>query len=153
MNPIDLSEKGALAAKAKEILSHQIQNIQNQLDELRSAGAGESKSSAGDKYETQREMIKQNQDMLSSQLKRTQTLLYRLNAVPIGPQKIIQEGALVQLSTGKMWISVSLGKIEMNDQDYQLISRDSPLFQALKDKKVGDLIEFRGNRIFVEYLI
>jgi transcription elongation GreA/GreB family factor len=120
---------------------------------LRSAGTEETKSSAGDKYETQREMIKQNQDVLDGQLTRSKALLYQLNAISIEKQDRVEEGSLFQVSLGKIWVSVSFGKIELDKEEYQLISIDSPIFLALKNKKKGDSIVFRGNKILVEDVV
>ncbi len=149
MKTINLELKSALAAKAKEILNSQINNIQLQFDELQSAGASESKSSAGDKYETQREMIKQTQVILNGQLSRSQAQLFQLNAVSLELREIVWEGALMQLSIGNIWVSISFGKIEMHNMEFQLISKNSPLFLALQNKKKGENVVFRGKKIAI----
>jgi hypothetical protein len=65
----------------------------------------------------------------------------------------VQEGALLKLPIGWILVSVSLGKLEMDGKEYQFISKDSPLFLALKNKKIGENVLFRGIDLVVEGLI
>jgi hypothetical protein len=153
MNTHGREVKAALLKKAQEILQNQVKNIEYQLKQLFQAGAEEGKSSAGDKYETQREMIKQSCDQLDIQLARTQKMLEQLKHIPIQAQSSVQEGALFKLPNGWILVSVSLGKLEMEGQEYQLISKDSPLFLALQNKKIGESVLFRGKDLVVEGLV
>ena len=153
MDTISLEVKIILREKALEMLHTQIQDIKDQLSALGEAGEGEDKSSAGDKYETQREMIRQSRDLLDVQLSRAQKTLEYLKRIPTQTNFSIQEGALVKLSTATLWISVPLGKLIHEGQEYQLISPGSPLFMALKSLKVGDSIMFRGKSILVKGLV
>ncbi len=139
--------------KAQQKVRSQINDIENQLSQLAQAGAEEGKSSAGDKYETQREMIKQSRDLLDIQLSRTQRMFEQLKHIPTQAQSSVQEGALLKLPIGWILVSVSLGKLEMDGKEYQFISKDSPLFLALKNKKIGENVLFRGIDLVVEGLI
>lgn len=153
MNAISLHVKAVLLEKAQEKLQLQIQDIEDQLDELLKAGAEEGKSSAGDKYETQREMIRQSRDMLDEQISRSIKMLNQLRRIPAQTQQSVQEGALIKLSNGCFWISVPLGKLEVEDREYQLVSKDSPLFMALKNLKAGESKLFRGKKVVIEGLV
>lgn len=153
MGAVNVQIKAALAEKAREKLLTQIRMIKDQLGELQEAGAGESKSSAGDKFETQREMIKQSRDMLDVQLARSQTMLKQLEGISSQAMDSVQEGALMQLSIGCLWISVPLGKLAHEGREYQLVSKDSPLFLALRDLKAGEGRLFRGKQLVVEGLV
>ena len=153
MNSHAKEVKSALLKKAQEILQNQVKDIENQLKQLIQAGAEEGKSSAGDKYETQGEMIKQSRDLLDIQFSRTKSMLKQLKHIPTQDQSSVQEGALLKLSIGWILVSVSLGKLEMDGQEYQLISKDSPLFLALKNKKVGEKVSFRGKDLMVEGVV
>lgn len=153
MNIHDKEVKPALLKKAQEILQNQVKEIEYQLKQLMQAGAEEGKSSAGDKYETQREMIKQSRDLLDIQLARTKRMLDHAKHIPTMEQSSVQEGALIKIPMGWILVSVSLGKVEMDGQEYHLISMESPLFSVLKDLKKGDSLSFRGKNIVVEELI
>jgi hypothetical protein len=143
------SVKIALQLKAQEILEIKMQDIDKQLAELQASAAGETKSSAGDKYETQREMMKQSRDLLDLQASRIAEMLIKLKKIPVTVVETIREGALVKLSTGFIWISIPLAKITLDNVDYQLISVESPLFSSLSDKKAGEESNFRGRKISV----
>ena len=148
-----LRVKLALLEKARQKLHLQIKEVKDQLSELVAAGTQEGKSSAGDKYETQREMIRQSRDMLDVQLSRIQLMLGQLNKTPSQVMEMVQEGALMRLSTGYFWVSVSLGKLEHEGIDYQLISKDAPLFLAVSGLKAGESTLFRGRNLKVEVVI
>lgn len=153
MDNLDKEIKAALLKKAQEILQNQVKDIENQLKQLFQSGADEVKSSAGDKYETQREMIKQSRDLLDMQLARTQKMLDQIRHIPTQEQSSVQEGALLKLSIGWILVSVSMGQLELDGKEYQLISKDSPLFLALKNKKSGEKVSIRGKDIIVEGLV
>ncbi|RZS97669.1 P24 capsid protein [Cecembia calidifontis] len=151
MNFADMSEKGhpikeALLAAAQQSLKDQIADIQNQLEALQESSESEEKSSAGDKYETHQEMLNQSRDMLEKSLAKSKMLLAQLNAVPVKELYTVQEGALVKLSIGNLWVSIPLGKISLQGTDYQLVSNDSPLVSTLWGLKKGDSYEFRGKK-------
>ena len=84
------------------------------LRELRSvdeAAAGETKSSAGDKYETAREMMAQARALLSRNLAETESgldTLARMAAAPLRP--IIGFGSLVQTNQGWHLLGAGLGE-------------------------------------------
>lgn len=153
MNRNATEVKSALMNKAKEILQNQVKDIDYQLKQLIMDGAKEGKSSAGDKYETQGEMIKQSRDLLDIQLERTKRMLAYAMNIPIREHSSVQEGVLIKIPMGWIFVSVSLGKVEMDGQEYHFVSMDSPIFTALKDKRIGDKVLFRGKKIVVEDLI
>lgn len=153
MDKINLDVKIKIAALAQEKLYSQHAEIKQQLNDLSSSSAGEGKSSAGDKYETQREMIKQSQDILDQQLSRTQTMINQLEKTPLQACVEVQEGALVKLPIGWIWIGVALGKVADQDREYLLISKDSPLFLAIRGLKANESTLFRGKEMMIEDVI
>lgn len=141
--------KSALLSKAQQTLREQIKDIQHQLAELQNSSEVEEKSSAGDKYETHQEMIHQSRDILEKRLSSSRTMLNQLNAVPVKELNKVQEGALVKLPMGNIWVSVPMGKVVLEGKDFQLVSQDSPLIQALWEMKKGESGNFRGNSITI----
>jgi hypothetical protein len=138
--------KSELLQKAQGLLREQIQDVQRQLSQLQESSETEEKSSAGDKFETHQEMLNQTRDMLQKSLAKDKILLAQLNAVPIKKLDRIEEGAMVDFPFGKIWVSVAIGKVSLNGVDYQLVSRDSPLINAIWNLKSGDTYEFRGKK-------
>jgi predicted RNase H-like nuclease (RuvC/YqgF family) len=140
-------------AKAQEMLRDQIKDIQRQLTELQESSEVEEKSSAGDKFETHQEMLHQTRDILEKRLSSSRVMLAQLNAVPVKELQKVDEGALIQVSMGNIWVSIPMGKVVLDGVDYQLVSRDSPLITALWDLKKGQSADFRGKLIEVKDLV
>ena len=153
MDKINLEVKIRIAALARERLYSQLAEARQQLADLSSSSAGEGKSSAGDKYETQREMIKQSQDIVDRQLARIQEMINHLEKIPTQPCTQVQEGALVKLPIGLVWVGVSLGKVVDEGKEYLLVSKDSPLFLAINGLKAHQSTLFRGKKLVVEDVI
>ncbi len=55
-------------------------------------------------------------------------------------------GSIVKTNTSNFFISTSIGSIEIDGTTYFGISLLSPIGQLLKNKEVGDTVEFNGNK-------
>ena len=120
------------------------------MDNAQKAANQNQKSSAGDKYETNRAMMQLEKDQAAMQLSeciKLQKALYTIN--PKINHKEAHHGSLVTCSTGKFFISVSIGVVTCEGQDFFCISPVSPVGKALVGKKSGDLASFNGNEIEV----
>jgi len=111
----------------------------------------ETKSSAGDKYETGRAMaqleIEKNSMQLAEGLKLKQKLLQ------LDPTKITrtaQAGSLVITNQGKFFIAVSAGKVTLENENYFAISPSSPIAQSLLGLRSGDQFRFNGKDFHVD---
>jgi hypothetical protein len=153
MNTPNQETKAVLLAKSQQMLRDQIADIQKQLSDLQESSEVEEKSSAGDKYETHQEMLNQNRNLLQKQLNTSKVLLNQINAVPVKALSVVDEGALIKVPMGWIWISSPIGKISLDGFDYQLVSKDSPLITALWGMKAGETGEFRGNKIKIEEIL
>ncbi|WAC02394.1 hypothetical protein N7U66_01340 [Lacinutrix neustonica] len=58
-------------------------------------------------------------------------------------------GSLVKTNTLHFFISISLGRIDLDDESYYAISLQSPIGQLLKQKTKGDNFEFKDNKYTV----
>jgi len=110
----------------------------------------DTKSSAGDKFETSREMMKQEVDKVSSQLsvlidqkKKMKTLSNSIEP------SIINHGSIVGTDKGVFYISVSLGKINYQDEKIYAISEQSPMALALLGRSKGDVIEVNNRSLTI----
>ena len=115
----------------------------------------EEKNSAGDKYETSREMISQDLNSIEKQIVQSKADLeeiYRLNTIKETPVTI-QEGALVKLGTDWFLLAISLGQIKVEDSKVFLLSKNSPLGELLIGKKKKDQVNFRGKAQVIEEVI
>ena len=53
-------------------------------------------------------------------------------------------GSLVKTDSISFFLAISIGKVTLEDEDYYIISIQSPIGQLLKTKKKGDQVEFNG---------
>lgn len=113
----------------------------------------DTKSSAGDKYETGRAMMQQEMDQAEKRLAQIKALKNELNRLPLEEtsNKVIP-GSFIKTTSGLFFIGVSLGKVEIGDQVVFAISTASPLGKLLHAKKVGDLILFNGQEQTIELI-
>lgn len=113
--------------------------IKSAIDDLREATANETKSSAGDKYETDREMLQQEIDIHTARLAELRHM--RLTLQQIIPEEIyttVQQGALVHTSDGNYYIAISAGHLKIAGVTYYAISSGSPVgMRLLGLKKCG----------------
>lgn len=109
----------------------------------------DTKSSAGDKFETGREMMQREMDKLSAQVDNLSNSIAKLDRIAEYPiSTIISEGSLVVTDQETYYLSIGYGKIET----VYAISIESPLGLELKGKRVGDCIEMRGRKITIKHI-
>lgn len=53
-------------------------------------------------------------------------------------------GSIVKTDSINFYIAISKGKVTVNDEDYYIISIQSPIGQLIKSKSVGHQFEFNG---------
>ena len=128
----------------KLILSKEIEAIKDSM-------GSDTKSSAGDKYETGREMMNQEKDKLQSQLSVIDRQIGSLNQINTNKQfEQIDFGAFVKTSVAQYFISISYGKISIKSADVFMISAVTPLAQLMMGKKAGEKINWNGKEILIE---
>jgi transcription elongation GreA/GreB family factor len=140
-----IPDRLALIRQCRELLSARVAEYRRELRNLDEAAAGETKSSAGDKYETAREMIAQSRNLISRNLAEAEAgldALTRMAAAPLRP--VIGFGSLVETDGGWHLIGASLGEVEIAGTIVRMISLASPLGAALKGKRAGDRIPWRN---------
>lgn len=148
-----LGLKQGLHALCMQELEQRIHAIQEAISAARAASNEDTKSSAGDKYETGRAMAQLEIDKQQLQLAEAQQLKQVLSTVPFDKiQEQIAVGSVLETLTHRFYIAVAIGKIDLEGESYQTISAQSPLAKALWGKKVGDSILMNGNEVQVKAL-
>jgi hypothetical protein len=115
----------------------------------------ETKSSAGDKFETSREMMTQDLMTLELQIKQSNSDLdeiQRLQAIK-DTAPSVQEGSMLKLGADWFLLAVSLGQISVEGKKIYLLSKNSPLGQLLIGKKKNEQVNFRGKNQQIEELV
>ena len=112
----------------------------------------ETKSSAGDKYETGRAMAQQERDRHAAQLHEAQQLLAALQKLnPELPSDAVRTGALAHTSLGLFYVSISAGRLTTaGGQEFLAVSAAAPLVQALAGRRAGEAATFNGQKVSVE---
>lgn len=121
------------------------------LNDLKESSATETKSSAGDKFETSREMMQQEIDKAELHFsKLSQQLLQLKSMTPEERPGAIDNGSFVITNRGSFYISAALGKIKFENEFFFAISIESPMARALRDKLKGDKVFVSGRDVIVE---
>lgn len=145
--------KEALHQLCLEQLATNIQQLEQAIQDIQRAANEETKSSAGDKYETGRAMMQQEKDKLTARLETNLNQRNQLNQLKPQPSKEkIEWGRLVQTNEGYFYFAVALGKIQMGVQKYFVISLDSPLAKALLGKYIGEIVSFQTRKIRILHI-
>ena len=140
-----MKSKEALYAYCLEYVEERIARIKQQIANLQLAANEETKSSAGDKYETSRAMAQLEVEMNTRQLieaKRLHSTLLEVSLQHFG--ETVRPGSLVVTSEGIFFMAISIGLITIESNSYMVISVDSPIGKFLLGRKVGDTIVFNG---------
>ena len=134
--------KEHLIEEGRQSLQDRISLAKKMIQDIQEAANEETKSSAGDKYETTRAMLQLEKDKAESQLSEALKLLQALDKIEFNSEsKSIRTGSLIHTNQGVFFLAIGLGKVELKNKEYYLISPVSPLGQALMNKKVGDEVK------------
>ncbi|MDW7693472.1 3-oxoacyl-ACP synthase [Flammeovirgaceae bacterium SG7u.111] len=133
-------------AACLEMVNERVDTAKSAMDAAQAAANEDTKSSAGDKYETGRAMMMLEKEKNAAQLEEAAKLKKVL--IQLNPEKIctqISPGSLFQTTTGFFYLAVGLGKIETESLSFFAISPASPIAQQLRGLKVGESTSFNGN--------
>jgi transcription elongation GreA/GreB family factor len=105
----------------------------------------ETKSSAGDKYETGREMINLEINKLAEQLQQFKNLRNTLNIAKSRTNNgSAQLGTAVKTNMANYFIAIPADRIIVDGEEYFAIGANSPIAQLLLHKTAGEEITFNG---------
>ena len=127
-----------------DILKERIREAQRGIDAAQQDSNSETKSSAGDKYETGRAMAQLEKERHARRKAMLEDMLLRLRQIGCSPStQSATEGSMVCTNRGVYFISIGIGSIVFESQTYHCLSQDSPFGEALLDLEVGDEVDFR----------
>lgn len=125
-----------------------LEAIEKNIQAAQDAANEETKSSAGDKYETGRAMAQNDRDLYSRQ--KIEVLQELEILKQINTEKTYSKcltGALVNCSLGTVFIANSVGFVECQGQKVMVTSINSPIGQALYGLSAGQTAAFREKNI------
>ena len=144
--------KTKLYQRCMEFVLQRIDTAETALKQAQEASNDDTKSSAGDKFETTREMMQQdiarNKNLLFDGQQNLQ-LLTSLESVPVSGDTV-RNGSLVYTSKGIFYISISAGQLHVDEKLVFAISAASPIGQLLIGKKAGESFSFNQNEYTIK---
>jgi hypothetical protein len=127
---------------------------QQAINEAQQATNDDTKSSAGDKYETGREMMQQETNRNLTQLNEANKLLIALNQVSTaGNHETAEPGSVVITNNGRFYLSISAGTINLNGEPYFAISPASPIGLKMKGCRAGEEFNLNGKVYIVKEVL
>lgn len=143
--------KDQLYLLCAEYLRSRDVEIKKLIEDARDAANNETKSSAGDKYETGREVMQQEIDLNMGRLNEVNKLKLALERIPKDQKNdTAQPGAVVYTNIGNYYIAISAGTLKTNGITYFVISSASPIGLQLVGKKARDQFMFNGKQFVIE---
>ena len=147
-----------LKAKIYKACEHYLQlrldTLKERLDDINESLASETKSSAGDKYETGRAMLHLEKEKQMTQLVTLKESKKKLSSVKTDSLFIsVEQGALVKTNQGSFYIAISAGKLQIDGEEFFAITLLSPIGKMLFQKRVGDSFAFRGKEYYIYEVI
>lgn len=98
-----------------------------------------------DRYDSYRTKMMRSRDMYAKQYSNAQTgVRYLQDLLKLPPFDTVEHGAVVITDRQNFLLSIGAGKFMVGKQVFFAISAQTPIYLALKGKKVGDSIVFNG---------
>ena len=144
-------KKDVIIDKIIQQLDARISFLQQTIQSIKESRDNETKSSAGDKYETGRAMVEMELEKNLTQLANMEHLKISLNKIDIHKKfKKVEFGSFVETKLGNYFISIAFGKIEINGISIVCISPVSPLGKVLEGKTKSDKTNFQGKEFKIQ---
>ncbi len=136
-----LELKIKLIEKISKEIEYKIQDAEDAFQLAKESRDNDTKSSAGDKYETGREMMQKEMDKYYALIQQYKNQILQLKQ---------NNTLLIKTSQSTFLVCIGLGKIELNNDYYFAISWESPVGQQIKGKKVGDFYVINGKSFVIQ---
>lgn len=145
-----LEMKEHLLKYIKFLLDERMAVAQQAMQSAQDSANEETKSSAGDKYETGRAMAQNQRDMYArqyEQIRQERQVLERIEGAL--PSQRVSFGTIVNTTVGVFFVSVSIGLIQWEGQPVMVVSPGSPIGKLLLGKEIGDDFVFQGKKAVI----
>lgn len=137
--------KRKLLAKCRENILNTIKNLETVIAETQKSA--NEYGLPKDRYDSFRSQLLRKRDMFAQQLAKNNeqlSLLEKIDADKKLPR--VEFGALVITENQKLFISISLGKMSIDGEEYYAISAAVPVYKAMEHKKAGEEFIFNGKK-------
>lgn len=141
------SIKQQLLTLCRQKVEASLADSENAIADARSAVHNETKSSAGDKYETGREMLQQEIELHMTRITELRKSIAALDLLEHSYNKYVGPGGLITTSIGTFYMSVGIGKLSLHGMEYHTLTAFSPLGKLLLGKTAGETVLMNGKQI------
>jgi len=131
-----------------KLLQKEIEEGEMEIASIKDSRNNDTKSSAGDKFETGRSIMQMEMDKLESQLDKRNRMKNDLEGIKVHQiTKSIALGSLVFTDQENYFLTIAFGKVITPEITAYSISLASPVGKALLGKKANDEITVNGRKI------
>jgi transcription elongation GreA/GreB family factor len=146
--------KEQLYIMCAEYLRSKEAEIRAAITEAQEAANNETKSSAGDKFETGRESMQQEIDLNLSRLNELNKQKLALDQIVPGQiSAVVIPGSVVRTNNGCYYVGISAKQLSADGKSYYAVSLSSPIGEKLAGKKTGDSFEMNGRQFVIESVV
>ena len=143
-----------LLAKCVDYVEERVSRLQSSIKDLEHDLGNETKSSAGDKYETSREMINTEINKLQNQLQSFKKLKEVLAVIENRKASTtVQLGSIVKTSAANYFISIPVGEIMVEEEKFYAIGLNSPIGKLLLGKQEGEQFVFQQKEFSIKKIL
>ena len=137
--------------KCKSLQLETIQHLKSEIEDAQKTA--NEYGLPKDRYDSFRTQLLRKKDMFSQQLAKANEQLDLLEK--IDPEKScsqVEFGAIVITTKQKMFISIGLGKVQIDSDVIYAISPAVPIYKAMERKKAGEEFTFNNNTFKIKQI-
>lgn len=139
-----------LLKRCRAFVNKRLKTVEEIIKSNQKALSSETKSSAGDKHETGRAMLQLEMEKAGQQLAGIVVMKTILSKIDISKTtKKAHLGSVIYTTSANYFLSISAGKLVIDDVIFFAISVSSPIGKKLLGKKVNDDFTFNGKKITI----
>jgi len=137
--------KFELQQQCTELISARLDSIQKTIKDLEASLKDETKCTSGDKHHTGRAMLQIEREKAGNQLREIEKVMRQLDKVNVeNSSDVARLGSIIETNQAIFFMSISVGKLEINETIYLGVAPNSPIGQNLLGKKKGEQFNFNG---------
>jgi hypothetical protein len=143
--------KKGVIKKIEMLLDEKILTLESALKQTQEASNNNTKSTAGDKHDTERAMAQLEIEKLQKQLHNTLLEKENFNKSILHENKSgnIAPGSLIKLNDTFIFIACALGKISVNGTDVFVISKEAPVAKVLMGKELNSSVILNNKKSLI----
>jgi transcription elongation GreA/GreB family factor len=131
------------------MLEESAETTRRQIDELQN-DANEAEQEH-DVFDGTRSKMLSQRDIYAEQLQNVMDEIHILKKVSFDEAlDKVEFGAMVETNKQNMFIVVGIGKVEVDDQTFYVISKNVPIYKAMEGLKKGDTFEFNNMKFEIQ---